>query len=84
MGKLKKAPLIIGTAVVGIVAFRSLRKRRSSDTEAEPREENREDPDTATENREAPETATENAKAAVEHARQAAHQTKNSLPRTSR
>lgn len=72
MGKLKKAPLVIGMTVVSIVALQTVRKRRLKETEAEPQEETEEDY----------ETATENAKAAVEHARQAAQKTKQSFPRT--
>lgn len=74
MRKLKKAPLVIGTTIVGIVALLSVRKRQSKNTEAEPQESKQTDP----------ETATENAKAAVEHARKAAEKTKKSLPRTAK
>lgn len=74
MGKLKKAPLVIGGTVAGIVAIRSVRRRRSKSSEDEPREEKPQ----------GPETATEHAKVAVEHTRQAAEKTKKSLPRTSK
>lgn len=74
MGKLKKAPLVIGGTAVGLITVRSLRKRRSKNTEAEPREEKQR----------GPETATEHAKAAVEHTRQAARKTKRIPPRTTK
>lgn len=70
MGKLKKAPWIIATTLVGIVALRSVRERQSKNTEAELQEAKQK----------APETATEHTKAAIEHARQAAKKTKTSVP----
>lgn len=72
MGKSKKVPLAIAGTVLGILALRALRERRSESTDAEPRETEQEDP----------ESATEHAMAAVEHTRQAAEKTKGRLPRT--
>lgn len=81
MGKLKKAPLIVIGTVVGIVTLRTVQKRRSKDTEAEPQEtEDAEAEPQETE--EDVETATDHAKAVVERTRRAARKTKQNLPRT--
>lgn len=71
MGKQKKVPLVIAGTVLGIVALLAMRKRRTENTESEPREAKKE----------GPETAIEHAKVAVEHTRQAAGKTKEELPR---
>lgn len=71
MGKRKKALIVGGTAVVGIVTLRSVRKRRSKQSENDLREKKQVEP----------ETPTEHAKAAVDHTRQAARKTKKIPPR---
>lgn len=70
MGTLKLALVAIAGTVVGLVTIRSIRKRRSKDTEDELRAVKHE----------APETATEHAKAAVEHTRRAVRKTKIAKP----
>lgn len=84
MRMVKKAPLVIGGTLAGIIALRSVRKRRSRDTEAEPEEAEPDAPEPEPEEaeQEGPRTASEHAKAAVEHTRQAAQKSKRSLPRT--
>lgn len=73
MGTMRKAPLVIGGTVAGIVAVGYLHKRRSNSTDEEPQEEEQ-----------GPETATERAKAAVEQTRQVAQKTKARSPRITR
>jgi GAF domain-containing protein len=72
MGKLKRIPLVIAGTLAGIVALRSVRKRRSETVETEQQAETQD----------TPETATEHAKAAIEHARLAVEKTREDLPET--
>lgn len=72
MGKLKRIPLVIAGTVAGILALRTVRKRRSKTVETEQQ----------VETQDTPETATEHAKAAVEHARMAVEKTREDLPQT--